>query len=219
LLGGALIKLGATTIPNAPIDELKERWRALDANESIDTVWVPDHTFKGWLDAWEALRGLANVTHRVRFGPLVSPATTHDPAELARAAHALDDGRLELGVGTGGDWRRFEAWTDELVPQLGTVPLTVGGAGETALRVAARHASRWNYSPGRADSREGARRMGQELNARLDELADRPILRSALIAYPFTAEDDAPLADVVAAWADAGFEELILDDRRAPGQG
>lgn len=213
------MRFGATTIPNVSLEALSERWRSLDANERIDTVWVPDHTFKGWLDAWEALRAVAGVTRRVRFGPLVSPATTHEPAELARVAHALDDGRLELGVGTGGDWRGFEAWTEELVLLLGTIPLTIGGAGETALRVAARHASRWNYSPRRNDSRDDARRTGAQLNARLDELANRPVLRSALIAYPFTSEDDTPLDEVVAAWAEAGFEELIFDDGRLTGQG
>jgi alkanesulfonate monooxygenase SsuD/methylene tetrahydromethanopterin reductase-like flavin-dependent oxidoreductase (luciferase family) len=213
------LNFGATTIPNVSLEALSERWRALDAVDSVDTVWVPDHAFKGWIEAREALPTLAEVTQRVRFGPLVSPATTHEPEALADAARALDDGRLELGVGSGGDWRRFESWADELVPLLGTIPLTVGGAGETALRVAARHASRWNYSPGRDDSRDGARRTGAQLNARLDELAERPILRSALIAYPFTAEDDTPFDELVAAWAVAGFEELIFDDRRLLGQG
>jgi alkanesulfonate monooxygenase SsuD/methylene tetrahydromethanopterin reductase-like flavin-dependent oxidoreductase (luciferase family) len=213
------VRLGATTIPNVSLEELGERWRALDAHASIDTVWVPDHRFTGWIEAWDALASLAEVTTRVRIGPLVSPATRHEPEALARAARALNDGRLELGVGTGGDWRSFESWAEKLVPLIGEIPLTVGGAGETALRVAARHASRWNYSPGRDDSRDDARRTGARLNARLDELVGRPILRSALIAYPFTAEDDTPLDELVAAWGDAGFEELILDDRRALGQG
>jgi len=44
-------------------------------------------------------------------------------------------------------------------------------------------------------------------------------VRSALIAYPFADEDDTPLDELVAAWADAGFEELILDPRRFLGQG
>lgn len=207
------------SVPNRPIAELRARWRALDALPWINSVWLPDHHFKGWVDAWEALAVLSEVTQRVRIGPLVSPATTHEPAALARAAHALNDGRLELGVGSGGDWRRFEAWADELVPLIEDIPLTVGGAGETALRVAAKHAFRWNYSPGRGESREDARRRGRELNARLNELTERAILRSALIAYPFTAEDDTPLDELTAAWAAAGFEELILDDGRPSGRG
>lgn len=213
------MRFGATTIPNVSLEALGERWRALDALDSVDTVWVPDHAFKGWIEAWEALPALTEVTQRVRIGPLVSPATTHDPVELARAARALDDGRLELGVGTGGDWRGFESWVETLVALTGGIPLTVGGAGETALRVAAEHASRWSYSPGRDDSRDGARRTGAQLNARLDELVERPVLRSALIAYPFTAEDDTPFDELVAAWAVAGFEELIFDDGRLTGQG
>jgi alkanesulfonate monooxygenase SsuD/methylene tetrahydromethanopterin reductase-like flavin-dependent oxidoreductase (luciferase family) len=213
------LKLGATTIPNVSLETLSERWRALDALESIETVWVPDHRFAGWIDAWESLAALAGVTRRVRFGPLVSPATTHEPEALARAARALDDGRLELGVGTGGDWRGFEAWTETLVAHTGDIPLTIGGAGDTALRVAAKHAARWNYSPGRNDSRDGARRTGGELNARLDALAERPIVRSALIAYPFTAEDETPFDELVTAWADAGFDELILGPERLLQEG
>jgi alkanesulfonate monooxygenase SsuD/methylene tetrahydromethanopterin reductase-like flavin-dependent oxidoreductase (luciferase family) len=213
------LKFGATTIPNVPLEELTEIWRALDARDLVESVWLPDHRFADWIEAWEALTVLSNVTHRVRIGPLVSPATMHEPEALARAARALDDGRLELGVGSGGDWRGFEAWTDELVPFLGSIPLTVGGAGETVLRVAAKHASRWNYSPGRGDSRQDARRRGAQLSTRLDELTDRPILRSALIAYPFTAEDDTPLDELGTAWAGAGFEELILDPSRLLGQG
>ena len=94
---------------------------------------------------------------------------------------------------------------------LGDIPVTVGGAGATALRVAARHARRWNYSPGADDSLESARERGRELNARLDELADRPIVRSVLIAYPYRGEDATPFDELVAAWAKAGFEELIVD--------
>jgi alkanesulfonate monooxygenase SsuD/methylene tetrahydromethanopterin reductase-like flavin-dependent oxidoreductase (luciferase family) len=213
------VRFGATTIPNSPLDELAETWRALDAHDSVESVWVPDHRFAGWIDAWEALAVLGDVTQRVRIGPLVSPATTHEPEALARAARALDDGRLDLGVGSGGDSRGFEAWTNALVPLLDNIPLTVGGAGETVLRVAAKHASRWNYSPGRDDSREDAHRMGARLNARLDELTDRPVLRSVLVAYPFTAENETPLDDLAATWADAGFEELILDPARFLGQG
>ncbi len=211
--------LGATTIPNVTLDELTETWRELDAHELVASVWVPDHAFTGWIAAWDALPALAAVTRRVRFGPLVSPAATHAPEELARNAQALDDGRLELGVGTGGDRQNFAAWTERLVALLGDIPLTVGGAGATPLRVAAKHASRWNYSPQRDDTREGARRRGRELNAQLDQLTDRTILRSALLAYPFTAEDATPLDELVAAWAGAGFEELILDPSRFVQEG
>ena len=209
------MKFGATTIPKVALEELGERWRKLDALPRVDAVWVPDHRFKGWIEAWTALEALSGVTKRVRFGPLVSPLASHRPTALAHAAVHLDEvsgHRVELGVGSGGEWRNLEAWSDELVQLIGEIPLTVGGAGPTALRVAARHAYRWNYSPGREVERDEARRRGRELNAHLDELSDRPILRSALIAYPFTGEDDTPFDELVGAWAAAGFDELIVDD-------
>jgi alkanesulfonate monooxygenase SsuD/methylene tetrahydromethanopterin reductase-like flavin-dependent oxidoreductase (luciferase family) len=212
------VRFGATTIPNVTLAELTETWHALDAHELVESVWVPDHTFEGWIAAWDALPTLADVTGRVSFGPLVSPATAHDPETLASKAHALDDGRLELGIGSGGDWRNFAAWTERLVPLLGRIPLTVGGTADTQLRVAAKHASRWNYSPQRHDTLDGARAKGRELNARLDELTDQPV-RSALIAYPFTAENDTPLEELADAWAEAGFDELILDPWRFTEQG
>ncbi len=208
------MRFGATTIPNVSIEELTERWRALDGMSRVETVWVPDHRFKGWIEAWTALDAMAASTQRVRIGPLVSPLTLHGAPELARAARKLDDAsghRLELGVGSGGDRQSFERWLDELAELTGDIPLTVGGAGATALRVAASHAARWNYSPERDETRDGARKRGRALNRRLDELADRPILRSALIAYPFQGENETPFDELVEAWAEAGFEELVLD--------
>ena len=208
------MRFGATTIPNVPWDELVRRWREIDDLPRIETLWVPDHLFKGWYECWAALGGVLCATKRVRFGPLVSPLASHEPKRLARAAMTLDDasdGRLELGVGTGGDRRGFEEKTDELAALIGDIPLTVGGAGATALRVAAKHARRWNYSPGRDDARDGARARGRELNARLDNLTERPIDRSVLIAYPFAGENETQFDELVAAWTDAGFEELIVD--------
>jgi len=208
------LTFGVTTIPNVPWDVLVSRWRAADALPRFDTLWVPDHLFEGWYECWQCLGRVACVTSRVRFGPLVSPSTAYEAGRLARAATTLDDGsggRLELGVGSGGESGRFEAWADELRQSIGDIPLTVGGAGPTALRVAAKYAHRWNYSPGRDEGRDGARCRGRDLNARLDELTDRPVLRSVLIAYPFAGEDGTPVDELVAAWTDAGFDELIVD--------
>jgi alkanesulfonate monooxygenase SsuD/methylene tetrahydromethanopterin reductase-like flavin-dependent oxidoreductase (luciferase family) len=204
------LRLGATTIPNVDVEALVARWRALDAMPQVETAWLPDHTFKGWLSTWAVLPTLARETRRVRVGSLVSPLTRYEPSELAANARKLGD-RAELGVGSGGDWRRFESWTDELAALIDDVPLTVGGAGRTALRVAAKHASRWSYSPWRDETRDDARRLGRELNEQLDALTDRSILRSVLIAYPFRGEDETPFDELVEAWSDAGFEELVVD--------
>jgi alkanesulfonate monooxygenase SsuD/methylene tetrahydromethanopterin reductase-like flavin-dependent oxidoreductase (luciferase family) len=207
--------LGATTIPNAPWSELLALWRALDSLADVQSLSVPDHHFRGWHECWQCLAAAAHVTERARIGSLVSPATSHDPVQLARAALTLQEassGRVDLGVGSGGDAKRFPAWTASVADELaGRVPLTVGGAGETALRVAAEHAARWNYSPQREDTRDGARRRGRELNERLDALANRPVVRSVLVAYPFTAENDTPFEELKGAWLEAGFAELVLD--------
>jgi len=216
------LKFGVTTTPNVPWDELVARWRAVDALPRIESLWVPDHLFKGWYECWTTLGGVVCATARVRFGPLVSPLTSHEPARLARAALTLDDasgGRLELGIGSSGASRRFESWVAELALALAgrRIPLTVGGYGETALRIASRYASRWNFSPQREHSRDEARRLARERNARLDELcaeAGHIVLRSALIAYPFQGEEPFRSAEgwdeFVAAWIDAGFDEVIL---------
>jgi alkanesulfonate monooxygenase SsuD/methylene tetrahydromethanopterin reductase-like flavin-dependent oxidoreductase (luciferase family) len=56
------------------------------------------------LDAWTTLAGLAAITHRIRLGTLVSPATFRHPSVLARAAVTVDHvsgGRLDVGMGAG----------------------------------------------------------------------------------------------------------------------
>ena len=56
------------------------------------------------LETWTSLTALATRTHRIRFGPLVSPLTFYHPAILAKMAAAVDGlsgGRLDLGIGAG----------------------------------------------------------------------------------------------------------------------
>jgi len=56
------------------------------------------------LDAWATLAGLAPLTHRIRLGTLVSPATFRHPSVLARMAITVDHisrGRVEVGMGAG----------------------------------------------------------------------------------------------------------------------
>jgi alkanesulfonate monooxygenase SsuD/methylene tetrahydromethanopterin reductase-like flavin-dependent oxidoreductase (luciferase family) len=238
------MKFGAMTLPNAPFEVLAERWRALDRLAKIETVWVADHltnmTAPGthWTEAWTLLGALARETTRVRLGPLVSPATLRNPATLARAAATLDDisgGRAELGVGSGGspldvelarverpdfaEWvaRLDEVMHDESLLPVRDVPLTIGGTGESQLRLAARYADRWNtYIPGNLPPAE-ARRASRDLSARLDELCaetGRTVIRSAVITprfikeTPFRSED--AWEEFVAGWTEAGFDEVIL---------
>jgi alkanesulfonate monooxygenase SsuD/methylene tetrahydromethanopterin reductase-like flavin-dependent oxidoreductase (luciferase family) len=170
---------------------------------------------------------------------LVKAAVTIDHAS---------NGRLELAVGAGGSafdhalaqverWppaeraRRFEAFVARLLELLGRndlqprpvqprIPLTVGGNGRSVLRIAARHADRWNTYVGWQLSREEGRRLTRERNAELDQLCreagrdPRTLLRSALIGHSFVAET--PFAsqhafrEVCLAYEDAGIDELIV---------
>jgi alkanesulfonate monooxygenase SsuD/methylene tetrahydromethanopterin reductase-like flavin-dependent oxidoreductase (luciferase family) len=198
-----------------------------------------------WYEAWSCITALAYETRSPRIGPLVSPMTFRNPAVLARTAVTaaeISRGRLELGVGSGAsEWDHeltgvplwtpkersaaFAVWLERLVEVLGdarfhtdyAIPLTLAGRGPTILRLAARHADRWNTFGGWGIAPEEAIRRGSEDNARLDELCaetGRTVLRSALIGYPFVGEtpfasDDA-FADVVGRWGEAGFEELVF---------
>jgi len=59
---------------------------------------------KDSLECWTSLTWLASHTHRIEFGPLVSPVSVRNPALTARMAAAVDDlsgGRLTLGLGAG----------------------------------------------------------------------------------------------------------------------
>ena len=96
-----------------------ERWlRLAEAAEDMgyDSLCRSDHLTGLWgeskrpsLETWTSLTVLAMRTHRIRFGPLVSPITFYQPALLAKMAVALDtlsDGRMDLGL--GGGWNEHE---------------------------------------------------------------------------------------------------------------
>ena len=106
-----------------------ERWfRIAERVESLglDSLWRSDHFFslsghpdRPALECWTSLTALAQRTHRIRFGPLVSPMTFRHPALLARMAAAVDglsDGRLVLGVGAGWNQAEHAAYGITLPP-------------------------------------------------------------------------------------------------------
>jgi probable F420-dependent oxidoreductase len=83
----------------------------------FDSIWVGDHYLyrddgrpeRGPWEAWTLLAGLANVTERVRLGPLVACLNFHPPVVLAKIAATVDEvsgGRLVVAVGAG--WNRVE---------------------------------------------------------------------------------------------------------------
>jgi alkanesulfonate monooxygenase SsuD/methylene tetrahydromethanopterin reductase-like flavin-dependent oxidoreductase (luciferase family) len=97
---------------------------AAEAEEAgWDGLFVWDHV--NWRapvravgDPWITLAGVAAVTERLRFGPMVTPLPRRRPVKLARETASLDvlsGGRLVLGAGLGSDrfGREFSATGDE----------------------------------------------------------------------------------------------------------
>ena len=77
----------------------------------FDSVWVWDH-YVSWnaatepvLEGWSVLAALAELTDKVKLGPLVANNTNRHPGRLAKTAATLQEisgGRFELGLGAGG---------------------------------------------------------------------------------------------------------------------
>jgi F420-dependent oxidoreductase-like protein len=104
-----------------------ELWRAADDIEVFESGWTSDHFYalhnadlaNPRLEGWTTLTALAQATHRLRMGTLVTGIHYRHPAVLANMAATLDivsGGRLELGVGTG--WSELES--DAYGIELGT---------------------------------------------------------------------------------------------------
>jgi alkanesulfonate monooxygenase SsuD/methylene tetrahydromethanopterin reductase-like flavin-dependent oxidoreductase (luciferase family) len=243
------MKLGAVTLQNRPWPELRESWRRLD-ELGLESLWVADHLAnplrpeRPWLDGWTLLPALALETRGARVGALVSSLTLRRPATLVKAAVTLDHitgGRAELALGAGGSGRDTELagepsetftarvertlalLADESLqprPVQPRIPITIGGHGDEALELAARHAGRWNSYGGRGLEPEEALTRARERNERLSALCEgagrdpTTLTRSILLGYPFVREtpwrSEEAFRDVVDRWHVAGFDELIV---------
>jgi F420-dependent oxidoreductase-like protein len=94
-----------------------EVWRAADDIEVFESGWTFDHFYPIFsdstgpcLEGWVTLTALAQATHRLRLGTLVTGIHYRHPAVLANMAATLDivsSGRLEIGVGAG--WNEEES--------------------------------------------------------------------------------------------------------------
>lgn len=80
---------------------------------SFDSVWIYDHlqfTYGPTLECWTVLASLAEATHTIRIGPLVTCNVFRCPSLLAKMAATVDmisSGRLNFGIGAG--WHEAEA--------------------------------------------------------------------------------------------------------------
>jgi alkanesulfonate monooxygenase SsuD/methylene tetrahydromethanopterin reductase-like flavin-dependent oxidoreductase (luciferase family) len=97
------VRFGISTAPQHDWDATKAFAQAVEAM-GFDALMLPEHPMFVGNATWTALCGLAEVTHTVRLGTLVSCVSYSNPAVLARMAADLDrmsGGRAILGLGSG----------------------------------------------------------------------------------------------------------------------
>lgn len=99
-------------------------WRAADDIDVFESGWTFDHFYPIFsdstgpcLEGWTMTAALAQATHRLRLGVLVTGIVYRHPAVLANMAATVDiisNGRLELGLGAGWNEEECGAYGIEL---------------------------------------------------------------------------------------------------------
>jgi alkanesulfonate monooxygenase SsuD/methylene tetrahydromethanopterin reductase-like flavin-dependent oxidoreductase (luciferase family) len=151
----APLRFGLVTPQLVPWPAMVERWQTGE-RLGFDSMWVVDHFVNPamptgrWFEGWTMLAALAATVPRVRLGVLVTSISFRNPAVLAKEALTVDHisgGRLELGIGAGGQendhrmtgsepwppaervarFREFIAVVDALLRAEEREPVTAGG--------------------------------------------------------------------------------------------
>src|SRR3954465_4739634 len=99
-------------------------WQAADDIDVFESGWTFDHFYPIFsdptgpcLEGWSTLTALAQATHRLRVGVLVTGNVYRPPAVLAKMAASVDiisGGRLELGIGAGWNEEECDAYGIDL---------------------------------------------------------------------------------------------------------
>lgn len=118
------LRFGIGTGNRRPFPELARQWQLIESL-GFDTAWVVDHFMAGddestpYLEGWTLITALGMLTHRLRFGVMVSGNTYRNPGLLAKQAVTIDhasNGRVELGIGAGWMEREHEAYSFPFPP-------------------------------------------------------------------------------------------------------
>lgn len=115
------LHFGIKTTQYFPYEDILRVWQEADTLPSIEHAWLFDHPMPigradpagPCLDGWTLLAALAAQTRRVRLGLLVASNVNQTPPWLAKRAATVDiisHGRLEFGLGAGGDEREHAAY-------------------------------------------------------------------------------------------------------------
>jgi alkanesulfonate monooxygenase SsuD/methylene tetrahydromethanopterin reductase-like flavin-dependent oxidoreductase (luciferase family) len=109
---GNPVRFGVFVTPFAT--EAPLRLAALADELGFDVAGVQDHPYqRRFFDTWTLLTAIAMRTERITVFPAVANLPLRPPGMLAKAAASLDilsQGRLELGLGTGGFWEAIKAY-------------------------------------------------------------------------------------------------------------